>query len=62
MEKDICTIEYFEDEERFADIINAEIFGGEQYIIPDDIQEKNRSIPIKWGRLGKKNCVHCIVI
>ena len=52
-ETDVCSIEYFGDEERFADIVNMKVFSGEQFIQPEDIQEKNRSIFMKWGRNGR---------
>lgn len=53
-EKDISSIEYFEDEERFADIINGHLFKGKKYILPEDVQERKRSLFMKWKRSGQK--------
>lgn len=53
-EKDICSIEYFEDEERFADIVNGHVFHGERYVLPEDIQERKRSSFLKWKRSGSR--------
>ena len=53
-EEDVCSVDYFRDEERFADIINGGIFQGEQIIKPEDIQEKDRSVFIKWKRNGMR--------
>ena len=53
-EKDICSIEYFEDEERFADIVNGHVFHGKRYVLPEDIQERKRSSFLKWKRSGSR--------
>ena len=42
-EKDVASIDYFEDNERFADLYNVYYFAGEQIIKPEDVHERNRS-------------------
>lgn len=42
-EKDVISIDYFEDNERFADLYNVYYFAGEQVIKPEDVHERNRS-------------------
>lgn len=43
-EKDVVSIEYFEEPERFADLLNGYLFGGEQVVKPENVQERNRVI------------------
>lgn len=43
-EKDVISIEYFEDAERFADLLNGYVFQGKQVIRPEDVGEMNRVI------------------
>lgn len=43
-EKDVVSIEYFEEPERFADLLNGYVFEGEQVIKPEDVKEMNRVI------------------
>ena len=42
-EKDVASIDYFEDNERFADLYNVYYFAGAQIIKPEDVHERNRS-------------------
>ena len=39
--KDIALVRYFEDEERYADLINGFVFGGKAVVRAEDIMEKN---------------------
>lgn len=41
-EKDVVSIEYFEDAEHFADLLNGYVFEGEQIVRPEDVKERNR--------------------
>lgn len=38
-QKDISLARYFEDESRYADLINGFIFGGKQVVSGNDIQD-----------------------
>ena len=51
-EKDVVTIEYFEDPCRFADLVNGFVFHGEQIVVPDDITELNRVLTKVWRKSG----------
>ena len=42
--EDAVSIEYFEDEERYADLINTVVFGGDQVVGASDIREKDRAV------------------
>ena len=41
-EKDIVSMEYFEDPARFADLLNGFLFRGKQIIKPEEVKEANR--------------------
>ena len=41
--KDTIAIEYFENAERFADLINGYVYEGEKVILPENIKKENRS-------------------
>jgi hypothetical protein len=43
-QKDISLVRYFEDEDRYADLINGFIFDGERFVSGDDIQELDSRI------------------
>lgn len=43
-DKDIISIEYFEDNERFADLLNGYLFEGRKIVRPEDLQEADRSV------------------
>lgn len=43
-QKDISLVRYFEDEDRYADLINGFIFGGERVVSGADIQELDSRI------------------
>lgn len=43
-EKDIVSMEYFEDPARFADLLNVFLFRGKQIIKPEEVKEANRSV------------------
>lgn len=49
-EKDITTTEYFEDPERFADLVNGFLFDGDQMINAQDVYEIDRVISKKWKK------------
>lgn len=55
--KDTAIIRYFEDEERYADLINGYRFGGKQIIRPEDVHEKDTRVTGIRGRINrvKKN-------
>ena len=50
-EKDVVSIEYFEEAERFADLLNGYMFGGDQIVKPENVRERNR-ILTKTGHQG----------
>ncbi|MDO4339491.1 MAG: Rpn family recombination-promoting nuclease/putative transposase [Eubacteriales bacterium] len=52
-EQDAVSIEYFEDEERFADLLNGYLFHGRELVKAEDIQEKNRSVSLIRKNKGK---------
>lgn len=43
-EKDVISTEYFEEPERFADLVNGYMFGGAQMVKPENVRELNRVI------------------
>ena len=53
MTKDVVSIEYFENPERFADLLNTYVYEGKQIVRGEDVKELNRS----FSRVvkGKKN-------
>lgn len=55
--KDTAIIRYFEDEERYADLINGYRFGGKQIIRPEGVHEKDTRVTGIRGRINrvKKN-------
>ncbi len=53
-QKDVSSIQYFENPEHFADMLNGYIFSGKQLILPEHIQERNRSISMP-SKAQKKN-------
>lgn len=48
--KDAAAVEFFEKPERFADLLNGELFGGKTVVKPEDVQERNR----KAARIRRK--------
>lgn len=53
-EKDIISMEYFEDPARFADLLNGFLFQGEQVIQPEDVMEADRSVSGRVQTEGKE--------
>lgn len=49
--KDVVSIEFFEKPERFADLLNGDLFGGKPVVRPEDVRERNRTA----ARIRKKN-------
>lgn len=43
-DRDIISINYFEDKERFADLLNGYLFDGQQIISPEDFREADSSV------------------
>ncbi len=41
-EKDVTSVEYFEDPERFADLLNGHLFSGRQIVKAENVRERNR--------------------
>lgn len=55
--RDIALARYFEDEERYADLINGFIFDGEPVVAAEDILEKNAAIVGVVSRLKRRLAV-----
>lgn len=53
-QKDISLVRYFEDQDRFADLINGFVFRGEQIVLGEDIQEMDSRETGVFGRLKKQ--------
>ena len=51
--KDIALARYFEDEDRYADLINGYVFSGEQVVSGSDILEKNILVTGVLGTVRK---------
>ncbi|MBQ2801601.1 MAG: transposase, partial [Lachnospiraceae bacterium] len=48
--------EYWDDEEKFADLFNAKLFGGEKVILPEHLTEADsRSTTTIINKTGKKS-------
>jgi len=63
--KDVVSIDYFGDKERFADLFNVFYFAGEQMIKPEDVREKNRSNSLtqrKDNKIPKSEIVKSSVV
>lgn len=67
-QKDVSLVRYFEDQDRFADLINGFIFKGKQIISGEDILEMDSRVTGTFGRLKKRimvqkyrDCVRKIV-
>lgn len=43
-EKDVVSIDYFENPARFADLLNGYIYHGQEWIRPEDVREISRSV------------------
>lgn len=52
-EKDVISMEYFENPARFADLLNGFLFGGEQVIQPENVVEADRSVSGRVHTAGK---------
>lgn len=53
-QKDISLVRYFEDQDRFADLINGFVFRGEQTVLGKDIQEMDSRVTGVFDRLKKR--------
>lgn len=51
-EKDAVSIEYFDNEKRFADLINGYIFCGRTVVEPGNIRKINRVVAKTWKNAG----------
>lgn len=67
-QKDISLVRYFEDQDRFVDLINGFIFKGKQIVSGKDILEMDSRVTGTFGRLKKRimvqkyrDCVRKIV-
>lgn len=49
--------EYWDDEEKFADLFNAKLFGGEKVILPEKLSELDSRGTMKISGKGKKESV-----
>lgn len=68
-QKDISLVRYFEDQDRFADLINGFIFKGKQIVSGKDILEMDSRVTGTFGQLKKRimvqkyrDCVRKIVL
>lgn len=52
--RDIVLARYFEDEDRFADLINGFVFGGEPVVECGDVGEKNVLVTGVIGKIRKR--------
>lgn len=50
-QKDISLVRYFEDQERYADLINGFIFDGDQVVTGQDILDMDSRATGVWGRI-----------
>lgn len=53
-QKDISLVRYFEDRERYADLINGFVFKGKQVVSEQDVQEMDSRITGVFGKLKKR--------
>lgn len=55
LKPDVVLKNYWRDNEKFADFFNAVLFGGEQVILPDELEERDtdESVITKHGRYAK---------
>ena len=53
-QKDISLVRYFEDSGRYADLINGFLFGGEQIVSRQDVQEMDSRVTGVWGKLKQR--------
>lgn len=49
-QKDISLVRYFEDRERYADLINGFVFQGNQVVSEDDVQEMDSRVTGVFGK------------
>lgn len=52
--RDITTVEYFSDNRRFADIMNARFFQGREIIKPEELAEADKELLYPWKPKGEK--------
>lgn len=52
-QKDISLARYFEDENRYADLINGFIFGGKQVVTGNDIQDLDSRVTELISKIKK---------
>lgn len=53
-EKDNKTVEYFKDNRRFADLMNARFFGGKEVVKPESLREADKELIYPWVEPGEK--------
>lgn len=53
-QKDISLVRYFEDQERYADLMNGFVFQGKQVVSEDDVQDMDSRVTGVFGRLKKR--------
>lgn len=53
-ERDNKTVEYFKDNRRFADLMNARFFGGREVVRPEDLREADKELFYPWVERGEK--------
>ena len=53
-EKDNKTLEYFKDNRRFADLINARFFQGREVVKPEKLKEADKELIYPWTQNGEK--------
>lgn len=54
MTKDVVKKRYLNDNERYADLINATVFQGQQIVGEEDLADLDTQVRLKIGRSGKK--------
>lgn len=52
--RDIRTVDYFSDNRRFSDLINARFFQGEQVVKPENLREADKELTYSGTQKGKK--------
>ena len=53
-QKDIALVRFFEDQGRYADLINGFVFQGKQVVSEGDVQELDSRVTGVFGRLRKR--------
>lgn len=53
-ERDIRTVEYFSDDRRFADLMNARFFQGKEVVKAEELVEADKELLYPWKEKGEK--------